>query len=84
MKIREVTSDPNANPCPACSDEPRVSESSAAYAGPEMEASTLRLVETENAGLRRLIVDLIHENQQLRQKINPAGDEDPLRSAIAS
>ena len=37
---------------------------------PESEAAVLALLELENSGLRRLVVELLHKNQQLRDQID--------------
>ena len=39
---------------------------------PEFEQSAVTLLELENRGLRRLIVELLHKNQQLRERIDAA------------
>jgi hypothetical protein len=88
MKIQEISRERNGNPCPSCTDDKGV-ETSPALASPthiaqEIDNSALRLIEAENAGLRRLIVDLIGENQRLRQRMNVAKDEYQSQPSIAS
>ncbi len=43
-----------------------------AQPNPEVEQSAVTLLELENRGLRRLIVELLHKNQQLRERIDAA------------
>jgi molybdate-binding protein len=83
----------NANPCVACTDEqpvfrgrPLASTGSVPKAAtdPEIDRSALALVENENAGLRRLIIQLIQENQQLRQQMSGLRNEHSVQSAVAS
>jgi hypothetical protein len=91
MKLQEKPPELDGNRCPACADNPpdlRVEKSQVDAAptqltGSEILSSALRLVETENASLRRLIVDLIHENQQLRQRSAPR-NEHGTQSSLAS
>jgi hypothetical protein len=85
MNVQEKPPELNGNPCAACVDEQPVlrAERSPAVASPtqsgiETDNAALRLIEAENAGLRRLIVDLIHENQQLRESVRAAKDEHHL------
>jgi hypothetical protein len=85
MKIQEISRELDGNPCPSCTDDKGVEASSAVASptpsGPEIDNSTLKLIEAENAGLRRLIVDLIGENQRLRQRMNTAKDEHQPQSS---
>jgi hypothetical protein len=94
MNVQEKPPELNGNPCAACTDEqpglraersPTFAHTTLnAVADPEADRSALTLVETENAGLRRLIVQLIQENQHLRQQVNTAKNEHSTQSSIAS
>ncbi len=82
MNVQEKPPELNGNPCAACTDEQPALRAegsaplpSATHSASEVDKSALRLIETENAGLRRLIVDLIHENQQLRERVRAANRE---------
>jgi hypothetical protein len=92
MNVQEIPPKLNGNPCAACIEEQpilRAEKSSAAVgsalrtvADPETDKLALTLVENENAGLRRLIVQLIQENQHLRQQMKAVRDEQSTQSAI--
>jgi hypothetical protein len=85
MKIQEISSELNNSLCPAGSEASMVEHStphSATHA--ETDKSALKLVQTENASLKLLILDLIRENQQLRDRMSAAKSADSIESAIAS
>jgi hypothetical protein len=79
MNLQQNPPELNGNPCAACAGEQPVLRADrsapAAHLAAETDNPALRLIETENAGLRRLIVDLIHENQQLRERVRAANGE---------
>lgn len=93
MKLQQRPPELNGNRYPASTDEqPGLhAERSPAIAGstlnptvsPEIDKSALTLLETENAGLRRLIVQLIQENQRLRQQMSAARNEHGTQSSAA-
>jgi hypothetical protein len=75
MKILERPPETGSNPCPACGSHAGGfgHESMQPFAdASDFDRSTLLLLESENAGLRRLVVELIEKNQKLREQLDAA------------
>ncbi len=74
MKIEEKPPEkPGGNPCPACGSQlaslPAEKHPAPAGGIPDVDRSVLSLLELENSGLRRLVVELLEKNQQLRERL---------------
>jgi hypothetical protein len=77
MNIQEKPRELEANRCPACGSSqmaPLPDEKHASLAAKsEFDTSALSLLQSENVGLRRLVVELLEKNQQLREQLQATG-----------
>jgi hypothetical protein len=77
MNIQEKPPEVGPSPCPACGSltpRPPHERAQPSAAAPAFDRSALVLLESENSGLRRLVVDLIEKNQQLRDQLQAQKD----------
>jgi hypothetical protein len=73
MNVQEKPPELTGNPSPACGSSPatQLDERHPAplEAAPDFDQSALSLLESENTGLRRLVVELLEKNQRLREQL---------------
>jgi hypothetical protein len=77
MNLQEKPPEVVPSPCPACgarTPTPGHEGTHSFTAAPAFDRSALVLLESENSGLRRLVVDLIEKNQQLRDQLQAQKD----------
>jgi len=73
MNVQERPPELNGNPSPACGSSPATQLDGRRPTSPEamsdFDQSALSLLESENSGLRRLVVELLEKNQRLREQL---------------
>ncbi len=73
MKIQERPPELDGNPCPACGRSQMAILPDARHpslaAAPDSDRTILAFLESENSSLRRLVVELLEKNQQLRDQL---------------
>jgi hypothetical protein len=66
MNVQEKPPEVNGNLNPASLDDRHSTPSGAI---PDFDQSAILLLESENSGLRRLVVELLEKNQKLREQL---------------
>jgi hypothetical protein len=78
---QKIPPKPGPNPCPACGQTLVPERMQSLESAPDFDRSALVLLESENSGLRKLLVELIEKNQQLREQLEAAIARNPGTAA---